>query len=192
MVITRRNFGKLVGAGALGGTLGMTTMGLSCGSVFTDIENYVPIGLAAFQEIISLVAPAEAAVLAPIIAIVKATFADLTSIITQYQNAPAADKATWLGKVKTAVNAVIAELQQFWNDANLPDGGLASTISGVLQIILSTLAAFLPAIGGAVAVSAKKLGKTLPVVAKKRSTKQLKLDINAVFMQYGYTGHQVY
>lgn len=192
MVITRRNFGQVVGAGALAGSLGITTMGLSCNSVFTDIENYVPIGLAAFQEIISLVAPVEAAALAPIIAIVKATFADLAAAVAQYNNAPAADKATWLGKIKTAINAVIAELQQFWNDANLPDGGLASTIAGVLQIILSTLAAFLPLIGGAVAVSAKKLAKTLPVVPKKRSQKQFKADINAVFLQYGYSGHQVY
>ena len=201
MVITRREFGKAVSMTALGGTIGLTTMGLSCSSVFTDIENYVPIGIAAFQEVLSLIDPTEAALLAPIIQTVKAAFADLDAIVQQYESAPAASKATLLGKISTAISAVMSELQQFWNDANLPDGGLASTIEGVLQIVLSTLAAFLPLLGVAVPVSGafgaepyghKKLARTIPFTAAKRSQKQFKSDVNAVFTKYGYAGHQVY
>lgn len=201
MVITRREFGKAVSMTALGGTIGLTTMGLSCSSVFTDIENYVPIGIAAFQEVLSLIDPTEAALLAPIIQTVKAAFADLDAIVQQYESAPAASKATLLGKISTAISAVMSELQQFWNDANLPDGSLALTIEGVLQIILSTLAAFLPLLGsaapvaggfGAEAYGRKKLTRTITFTATKRTQKKFKADVNAVFVANGYGTHHVY
>jgi phage-related protein len=192
---TRRQFGKtIMGAVptiALAGGLGITTMGLSCGSIFTDIEDYVPIGLEAFQEVLNLISPAEGAALATIITAVKATFADLTTVISNYQNAPAADKSTLIGKITTAINAVMQELQQFWNDANLPSGTLASTIEGVLQVVISTLAAFLPLLGG-VLLPAKKLGKTIPIIPYTKSqlkTKTVKANVNAVFAKYGYSNH---
>jgi hypothetical protein len=187
-MLTRRQFGKTVGYGGLGIGIGMTTMGVSCNTVFQDIEAYVPIGLAAFNEILTLVNPAEAAALAPIIGLVKAAFADLSSDITQYINAPAADKATLLGKVTTAINIVIANLNKFWSDLNLPNSGLASTIVGVLQIVISTLAAFLPLLGGTVAASARA-GKAIPIVPmnkKQLGKSQVKASINAAFAKGGY------
>ena len=191
---TRRDFAKVVGCGALGVGIGITTMGLSCESIFADIESYVPIGLAAFNEILSLVDPTEAALLTPIINDVKAAFADLTAAITQYENAPASDKSTLLGKITTAINAVIDEINQFWNDLKLPDSGLASTIEGVLQIILSTLAAFLPLIGGAL-LSKKKLAKTIPLIPltkKQLGKNQVKASINACFVKWGHPDKQIY
>lgn len=201
MQTTRRDFGKLALSGgsavALGSVVGMTSMGLSCGSVFADITSYVPIGIAAFNEVLSLVDPTLATTLAPLTQEVKAAFADLAAAVEEYNNAPAASKATLIGKITTAMNAVIDNLQKFWSDANLPAGSLASTIGGVLQIVISTLAAFLPLIGGAVAVSdkTKALAKTIPVVPRSKAQlkqKQFKTAINAVFVKYGYTGHQVY
>src|ERR1700722_6057929 len=147
---TRRQFGKnaLTGtaAFALAGAVGEVSMGFSCSAstVWADIENYVPLALEAFGEILSLVNPAESTLLTPIITEVKAGLADLEAAINYYINAPAASKATWIGKITTAVNAAIQLLQQFWSDLNLPDGTLATTISNILQIIISTLAAFLP------------------------------------------------
>lgn len=193
MVITRREFGKAVGVTALGGTLGMTTMGLSCSSIFTDITNYVPVGIAAFQEVLSLLDPTQEAALAPIIQAVKAAFADLAAIVAQYNAAPAANKASLVGKISTAISAVMAELQQFWNDANLPNSPLAATIEGVLQIILSTLGAFLPLLGAkVVALPAKYGAKSVKFSPAKRTQKQFKADVNAVFVKYGYAGHQLY
>jgi hypothetical protein len=184
-MITRRNFIKVSSGGALAlGT--MATTGFSCSSVFTDISTYVPIGLQAFEEILALISPAEATLLTPIITEVKAGFADLAAAVSAYNNAPAANKATLEGKIATAINAVIGELQQFWNDTNLPDGSLASTIAGVLQIVLSTLAAFLPLVGGALAMGRKQLARALPITPQKRTQKQFKSDVNAVFAKYGY------
>jgi hypothetical protein len=192
---TRREFGKLIiGAVptvALGGGLVMTTAGLSCSNIFTDIETYVPVGLEAFEEVLSLISPAEGAALAGIITIVKAAFADLAAAVTAYENAPAANKSTLLGKITTAINAVMGELQQFWTDANLPDGTLASTIENVLQVILSTLAAFLPLIGGAMSAKYQallaKLPKQIPFTPQKRTQKQFKAAVNAAFSSHGYS-----
>ena len=190
MTITRRSFGKMVGSGvgamAAVGTLGMTTMGISCGSIFADITAYVPVGMEAFQALIVILDPPVALALAPIITAAKAAFADLAAAVAAYNNAPAANKATLVGKISTAINAVIGELQQFWSDANLPNGGLASTISGVLQIILSTLAAFLPLLGPAPAAT-RTVAKTLPYTSQKRTQKQFKADVNAVLKQGGYS-----
>lgn len=192
--MNRRQFGKTVGTGLLAVGIGEISMGFSCASVYTDIENYVPIGLAAFNSLITIVDPTLATTLAPIISIVKASFADLSAAIAEYNNAPAANKATLLGKVTTAINAVIDNLNQFWNDANLPDSPLASTIIGVLQIVLSTLASFLPLIGGTVQ-SKKKLAKSIPVVnrtKKQLAVKVVKSDINSVFVKYGYQSACIY
>lgn len=195
-MINRREFGKrlMQGAGVL--TVADLSMGVSCGSIFTDIDNYVPIGLESFDEILTLIAPAEATLLAPVILVVKAAFADLTAAVTQYENAPAANKQTLIGKITTAINDVIQNLQTFWSNLNLPAGNLVSTIEGVLQIVLSTLAAFLPILGGTVTsvTTAKiaKLSKTIqivPVAKSQLKPKAVKVNINNVFTKYGYQNH---
>jgi hypothetical protein len=188
MVLTRREFGKTVSGGALAIGLGTLSMGVSCGTVYQDIETYVPIGLAAFNEIISLVDPALAKTLSPIINLVKASFADLLAAINEYLNAPASEKATLIEKIKLAINVVIDNLNQFWVDAGIPDGTLAQTIVGILQLVISTLAAFLPLIGGAL-VSKKQLAKTIPVIPRSKAQLKKKVlvsDINAVFASHGY------
>jgi hypothetical protein len=185
----RREFGKAVGIGVLAGGLGITTMGLSCNTVLTDIEDYVPIGLNAFNQILTAIDPPLAQSLAPIIADVKSAFADLAADVQSYQNAPAADKATWKLKITEALNIVISNLQQFWNDAHIPNAGLAATIENVLQVILSTLAAFLPMVGGVLATpNLKQPRRTVKIVPRSKaqlSPKQVKADINAAFAKGG-------
>jgi hypothetical protein len=193
---TRRQFGKTMLTGtsavALGSMVGMTTMGVSCNTIFTDIENYVPIGIQAFTNVLALVSPSEALALALPIKAVKAAFGDVSAMVTGYQNAPASEKATWKGKLVTALNLAMGEVQAFWNDANLPNGSVATMAAGICQIILSTLAAFIPAVGGTVAATTRKLAKTLPYTPKKRSVKQMKSDINAVFVSNGHPELKVY
>ena len=195
-MLTRREFGKSVGTGALALGIGEVSMGLACplaATVFTEIADYVPIGVNSFNEILTLIDPGEEAMLAPLTADIKAAFADLAADVASYQQAPAADKATWEGKIATVLNLLIGNLQSFWSTANLPDGTLAETIEGVLQIVLSTLAAFVPLLGGVVsmafsahALAPKKTIPILPRAGKQLKAKQVKSDINAVFATHGY------
>ncbi len=186
---TRRDFVKIVGSGALVLGIGEVSMGLSCASVFTDIERYVPIGLSAFQAVVSIVDPALVVPVALVVTEVKAAFADLVAAVTMYNDAPAANKATLLGKISTAINVVETEIQIFWNDLKLPDSALANEISSLLGVILSTLTAFLPQLPAPttpVAMVQKRpskvdqLQKTIVFTPKKRSVKQFKHDFNTV------------
>jgi len=183
--LSRRDFGKLAVSGALGSTV-IATTGFSCGSVWNAIASYVPVAIQSFDQILALIDPAEAAALSVIIVAVKASFADLAADVSAYENAPADQKVTWEQKITLGINIAIGNLQQFWNDANLPDGSLAATISGVLTIILSTLAAFLPLVGGTLTMG-RKLAKSLPVNPQKRSRSQFASAVNAVFTQHGYS-----
>jgi phage-related protein len=186
---TRRQFGKLVGTGALAVGIGEVTLGLSCASLEADLEKYVPIGLSAFQTIVSLVDPPIAAAVAGVITLVKAGFADVAAAVQDYQDAPAANKATLLGKISTAIVAVQSELQTFWNDLNLPDGSLATTISNLLAVILSTLAAFLPSLPAAASSASARqanLRKVVPFTPQRRSVSQFRKAFDAVLTANGH------
>jgi hypothetical protein len=194
-MITRRQFGKTVGTGALALGIGEVTMGLGCATVFTDIENYVPIGLQAFDLVIGLIDPALAVTLTPLINDVKSAFADVVAAINAYQNAPASQKATLIGKVSLVINVAITAIQQFWSALSLPDGSLLSTIEGVLQIILSTLAAFLPDLTGNTIAVVKTQGLTKTISftpVKPKNAKSLKSELNLVFTSHGFNDRVVY
>ena len=185
--MNRREFNKVMGYGALG-TGVISTMGFSCQTVVNDISTYVPIGIQAFDTVLSLIDPPLALALAPIVKEVKVAFADLAAAVSAYNNAPASQKATLSGKITTALNVVIQYLQQFWSDANLPNGSLATTIIGVLQLIISTLAAFLPLFGGSVAMKVK-FSKQIPIIAIKnpKDQKAFKASVNTVLAKGGYS-----
>ena len=186
----RRSFMKTAGmvsgtALTVGPLLGLST----CSTVEQDIMNYVPVALTAFSEIITLINPAEAAALAPIIADVKIALADIQAAVVAYENAPAANKATLACKIATAIQVAQNELQKFWSDLNIPDAGLAAVIAGILQIVLSTLMAFVPALNCSApppASEKKALKKTVAFTPKKRSVVQFKKDINAELVKGHY------
>jgi hypothetical protein len=162
-------------------------------SLYQDILKYVPVALQAFGSILSLLAGAgvipvpAGTVIAGIIAIVKAAFADLQTDVTNYENAPAAQKSTLLGKISTALAVVEGNLQEFWSDLQIPDPQLAETVEGLIGVILSALAGFatqLPTPTPTPALTAvlKKratLPKLIAVPAKKYSVKGFKAAYNA-------------
>lgn len=200
MQLSRRNF-FTYGGGALaiaGGTM-MNTACWFSQNVFDSIIKYVGVGLQAFTAVVSLLSgsgvinPVEGSAILVIINLVKAGFADLQTAVTNYENAPAADKQTLLGKISTALAVLEGTIQQFWNDVQLPNASLAAVVEGLLGIILSTLSAFAsqlpaPAVG---TVPKKALAKLIVVPAKKRTPKQFKKDFNAVLVQGGYAQYQV-
>jgi len=184
----------MISTGALAVGIGEITMGLSCETVFADIEKYVPIGLQAFSLVIGLLDPPLAATLTPIINDVKAALSDVVAAINAYQDAPASDKATLLGKISLVINVAIQAIQQFWSSLNLPDGNLLNTIESILQIILATLSSFLPSLGAVVLpLNARTFAKSIPYTpTKPKNSKALKAQLNAVFTTNGYKLQVVY
>ena len=177
--LVRRLF---LGAGAFA----VASVNAACwltGGVFAQILSYINVGLQAFQAVVDLVAPTAAPGIDAIVALVKAAFVDLQTAVDAYEAAPAADKATLLGKVSTALSILEAQIQQFWNDLHLPDGNLATLVSGLLGIILSVLAGFatqLPAPAPTPQVAkAKALPNVIPVTPNKMSAGAFKKAFNA-------------
>ena len=198
MQTTRRSFGKLVSGGALALAMGETLMGLSCSSVYADILKYVPVGLSAFASVLSILSGGGvtiAPVVATIVALVNAGFADLQAVVTAYDAAPAANKATLLGKISTALASVEANLQGFWSNLTIPDTKLESIVQGLLGIITTTLLGFgtqLPAPSPTPALMARgSLRRTIAGTPTKRSVKQFRNDFNAILKQNGMSEHAI-
>lgn len=196
---------KFFGFGAMGALALTTLSNTACflsQNVYQSILAYVAVGLQAVQSVVDLLSGSgviqvgTGTAIDTIINLIKVAFADLQTAVTNYINAPAANKSTLLGEISTALATVEAYIQQFWNDLSIPDAKLASLVQGLLGIILSTLAAFatqLPAPASTPAIEkAAKLAKQIPVTPVKRNTKQFKSDWNAALAAAGQSQYEIH
>jgi hypothetical protein len=188
-MLSRREFVGVAGKGtaALLAVPSLLTM-TGC-SVVTDILNYIPVGLQAFNTVLGIlesagiISLAGGGAISAIVAAVSKGFSDLQVAIHQYDSAPAADKATFLLKVATVISDLQADIQTFWGDLSIPDPALATIISGLLGVILSTLAGFgaslpVPPLS-AKAAQARALARQVVYTPKRRSVHQFRSDFNA-------------
>lgn len=196
-MLSRRGFaqslGSVFGISMLAGST-FTLTGCSF-SLTSTIESYISIGISAFQAIVNILSaagvipPGAGTVIAVAIQAVKAAFADVVAAIQAYNDAPAADKTTLLGKITTALSAVEMELQQFWSDLSIPDSKLGSLIEGLLGVILSTIGAFISQLPPAPApATTKALRKTIQFTPTKRSARTFRSDFNKMLTSGGYPG----
>lgn len=197
--MNRRKFFTYSGAGTLaiaGGSIMNTGCWLT-GNVFNSIMGYISVGLQAFSAVTQLltgsgvITATEGTAIATVINLVKVGFADLQTAVANYENAPAAQKATLMGKVSTALADLEGVIQQFWNDLQIPDVKLANLIQGLLGIILSTLSGFATQLPAPAGVKARVLAKTIVVPPQKRSQKQFKKDFNQILKENGYSQYEV-
>ena len=191
----RREALKFVGLMGLLGSI-PSLAGCSWKSVYTAIREYVPVGLQAFVGILGVLSGggiislgANAAIDA-VIALVNKAFGDVTTAVAQLQATPPVGTVATISAV---LNTLSANIAKFMSDINVPDGQLAALVSGLANVILSTLAGFqtqLPNQPVATTVSAphsfRIAGQTVTVFAKKRSLSQFKHEYNALAMQYGH------
>lgn len=192
--LTRRQF--TVRASSLLASIGLlpllTSTGCFLSSLYADILKYVPVGLAAFSSVVSILASDGiignpiAAAIAAIVALVNKGFADLQTAVNAYEAAPSSQKTTELMSVSTALSTAEAYIQQFWANLTIPDPQEASLIQGLLGIIVSTLLGFatqLPAVSAATSPALAmraSLARTIVVTPKKRSVAQFRHDFNAL------------
>jgi hypothetical protein len=195
--LTRRGFSKLLGIAALASTV---TFEAACdwASVWTNIEKYVPVGLSAFASILSILAGGGVPIAPAIslaVSLVNTGFADLKAFVTGYQQAPAADKQTALGKISTALATLEANLQKFWSDLTIPDPKLEALVQGLLGVITTTLLGFgtqLPAPAPTPAIAARAtLAKRTGGTPKKRSVAEFKKEFNGILAANGLKQHSI-
>jgi hypothetical protein len=179
---TRRGFIQrtLMALGAL--AISGTTMFLTaCGNVANSI-------ITAFQGILKILAQAGVITNQPLIVAVTSALNAVLGAVTAYANAPAADKTTFGLQLALAIQLAQAQLQAFWSSLNLT-GTVAIVVEGLVTILLSTLASFLPSLP-AVAMTkelreAKALPKQIAYHPQQRSDKQFRKDVNAVCVANG-------
>lgn len=194
-VMTRRSFGQASTLAFLAfGFLGSLFTMVGC-NVWTEIEQWVPVGITAFESVITLVAPMASPGLNAIAETVKAGFAALAAAVDQYIAAPAADKATLLQKVQLIFEDVSTNLQNFLNAVNIPGANpIVKVVLGLVNIILSTIAGFVNRIGAPAAIASRRLtlaGQSVVVSPVFRTKKSFKHDFNVVCIDNGHPEAQI-
>jgi len=195
--INRRTFGKWWGVAMASLTLGGEMFMIGCAS-FAQILAWVQTGLDAFQSVVDLLAGngvitiVIGSAIDLIIKAIKAAIADIGTAVDNYNNAPAASKATLLGKITEALIAAQNEIGQFWNDLAIPDPKVASTTAGLLGLIVSQLSAFqatMP-VTAAVRTQIQSFPKKLNAASKMRSIGAFKQEFNTILESNGYAQYK--
>jgi|SRR5208282_1615058 len=177
---TRRSFIQrvttLLGALAVSGSAMFLT---ACGNVAQSI-------ITAFQGILKILAQAGVLTNQPIIMAVTSALDAVLGAVTAYANAPAADKTSFGLQLALAIQLAQAQLQTFWNSLSL-GGPVAIVVEGLLTVLLSTLAGFLPPLpvppANEEVQRAMALPRHIPYTPQVRSDKQFRHDINVVCAQ---------
>lgn len=168
--------------------LGVAELEVSC-NLFNDILNWVPVGEASLNSILSvltgngiLISPGMQA----IVTLIEGGFNSLTAAIKEYQSTTPAPVGA-LAKIEAAFTDVVTNFQSFLSGLNVSSGLLAIVV-GLAQVVFSTVTAFmnqLPASSSLkrtlVLGSTVKVGSsTATVVPKLRTRRAFKKDFNAV------------
>jgi len=198
-MIDRRQFLEVSGKGTLGTAILTATAGgsvmLSGCNVFSDILNWVPVGEAAVNSILAVLT-ANGVVIAPdaqiIVGLIMAGFTALTAAIKEYQSTTPPPVGA-LAKIQAAFKAITDNFQTFLASLNV-SGGVLGIISGLAQVVFSTIVAFmnqLPASSAALRTATVSSSFTIGspifrnvnrvvILPKLRTRRVFKKDWNAV------------
>jgi hypothetical protein len=155
-------------------------------NVYDDLENWITVGIASLNSIVVIL---KANGITPASAIVNAILGALNATrnaIVEYKSTTPPPVGA-VAKIETALKDVVDNFTAFLRSLSLGDVGLFSLISGLLQIIFSTIAGFqnkLPVLtlspqnklSTSMAIAAQVSG--VPVVAQHRTVRQFKKDWN--------------
>jgi hypothetical protein len=194
MNLTRRDFGKYAGGAALvlASSAAINLEGCTSASVFTDIENWVPVGLQAFQGIVSLLEGVGLInpVISPLIAAIIAGFDDVLADVKAYQ-AIVPPPAGMLAKIEEVFSLIVSNFQSMLSQLQISGGTLVNVIIGLAQVIISTITGLvgkLPASSSVRITSGSfKVGRdTVSYVPMARTRRQFKKDYNKIAAAGGH------
>lgn len=185
-MMNRREFVGSIGKGAAIIALGGATIEMSGCNVFNDIENWIPVGEAAVNSILSTLAANNIGISPTAAAVVKDVFASfdaLKAAIAEYKSTTP-PPAGALAKVQTAFKDITDQLGTFLQNVQLPGGNIVTLVVGLANVVFSTIAAFanqLPTNGATIAAPTRYRvsGLEYGVVPKSRSRRAFKHDFNA-------------
>jgi hypothetical protein len=196
MKISRREF-SLSSFGMLLVAMTASLWSAAC-AAFDNIVKWVGVGIAGVSSVVALLAgagigtTAEGVLISLVLKAIKAGFADVQAAIAEYENAPAADKATAKGRISTALQALADQIQKFWSDLSIPDARLGALIQGLLGIVLTAIAGFMTQLPAPVTPStAVNLPRRINVAPRKMSESEFRNEFNGLLSQAGYSGYTI-
>jgi hypothetical protein len=170
----------------------LVVSGCSFSSTVTQIGKYLPVGIQAFETILSLLAGAGRIKAGSVTALdndanlVSVAFSDIRSGVDAYNAAPASDKATKLQSIVLALVSAEGALTKLESDTHMGSTAEQLMVNGLLGVIVTTLTAFEVNLGGA--ASPAKLARASAAVP---SVKQFKAQFNAILVQGGHADKQL-
>jgi hypothetical protein len=188
--MSRREFGKLMGMGTLVLSIGASVFTAGC-SIVSDIANWGPLGLTAFNTIITLLETAGFIPAAAIVAVVRAAFAQLIADCKQYE-AIQPPPVGLLAEIRAAFVIIVSNFQNILSSLAAPIGPFLTLIVGLAQVVFDTIAGFESQLGPAPAGQALVPGRvqvgqrTIQVTPTLRSRRAFKHVWNSVCAASGY------
>jgi len=199
MNLSRRMFNGHLVKGALAFPV-LRVAGVGAGALLMEgcdpvqeLLNFAPIAEDAINSIQTLLTANGFVFSAPILlalAVAKAALVDLKGAAVEYLAVTPPPQGA-LQKVEAAVKAVVDNFGDFLSSLGLPGGNLLSTIAGIIQFVLSTIAGFMTKEPQLAQVAKARLtavysrsanGSTtvLPIVPHKRSHASFKSGYNEI------------
>ena len=185
MEMTRRGFVVRTSSGIAAIAASGALTGCSAGNVFTDIENWIPVGVSAIQGIVSLL-NGSGLITPPMQVLVTAIltgFDDLLADVKTYEalNPPPTGA---LAKIEEVFSLIVGNIQMLLAQVG-GNSPVIATVIGLAQVILSTIAGFL----GDLPVTTKSLrlsgtfqvgSQNVTYKTEHRTIRKFKRDYNAV------------
>jgi hypothetical protein len=169
--------------------------GCSSGSVLSELETYVPIGLQAFAGVVSLINPAAGGALSLVVAIIPKLWGDITVAINNYK---AAGSTGVPADIIAALNAASAGISQVSTDltglVNVPAVDIAIA-KGILLLITTTLGAivakFAPKPAAALASQSIVINGVTVNITGATSGKQFLAEFNNILAIGNHSEHKL-
>ena len=180
MQLSRRNFGK----GILGVIAARTFLASVAGISFLTGCSTATIAQAIIASFANVLKLLQSAGILTNPTIAAAAEAALTAFSNAYNAYEAAKNQGTLAALEAAAQSALNSIQAFLTATNI-GGPIAEVAIALLQIILSTLASFLPT--PAAAVEVKIAGKPIAIKPVTRTRAQFIADFNAVCTKYGHS-----
>ena len=106
----RRKFLQVLSLLWFAGSSALLVAGCDAASVFSQLVTWAPLGFKALAGIITLINPAAGSALSIAFGLANTLWSNLTAAITNYQNDTSASKATTLGKLIDALDALGSQI----------------------------------------------------------------------------------
>lgn len=183
MTITRREFAKYSGVGALTLATAGSSLFLSSCNLEQDILNWIPTGEAALNSILTVLS-ANGILIPPgtttIVNLIEVGFNDLVAAVKEYQSTTPPPVGA-LAKLKAAFQAVTDQFGNFVSSLSGTASKILAIVISIAQVVISTIGGFITQLPAAASALARLNPGNASVIASPvhRTRRSFKKAVNS-------------